>query len=202
MKSSITCIFGKRGSGKSTLARAQILELLDERVHLVIYDPLMAEHARALEGHGFQSAKTLRGFIDLVNMHYDRGTPWLRLCFSPDGSDCADGDRAKHFECLASIVKEWERVLFVVEEADMFMQAGHISPALGWMVNYGRHKEQSIMALSRRHTCIARELTAQADRIFTFKQTEPRDISYLEELGFNGAKVRNLKDYKFIELDL
>jgi hypothetical protein len=201
MKPFIWCIFGKRGSGKSYLARREIRNLATNPANIIIYDPMPSGEYRELCGEkwGFALARNLADLTSIWNEQV-RAKKNLRLIFWPDGTDSPDGDFLSTFETLARLVKVKTRgTIFVIEEADLFCSANYISPSLRWIVNYGRHAGQSIIAISRRHAAISRELTSQADRVLTFKQSEPRDIAILEELGFPASRVRNLKLYDYLE---
>ncbi len=201
MNSFIWCVFGKRGSGKTCEVKRRLIALLPEPVNIVIYDPL-DEYREPFRTRGFQTARAYAEFRAIVNKSFAENRAYLRVIFSPNGADNASGDPVPEFERVAGQVKRWKRVIFLVEEADQFCNATRITPSLAWMINYGRHEEQSLIALSRRHSTLNRNLTAQASLITTFKQSEPRDIAVLEELGFDGDAVRNLKNWKFLEKTL
>ena len=200
MKPFIGLIFGKRGSGKSWEARKIIQSLLNEKIHILVYDPLPSgEWTRAFEVEGFSTAKNLKSLVGLINEAWERGQRYLRLIFWPDGSSGLS--REVEFEAVAGIVKAWKRALFVIEETDLFCNASQIPEPLRNLIDYGRHSEISLLAICRRPARLSTDFRGNPDWVECFTLVEPRDVDWLAELGFDAKSLRALKKYHPLRKD-
>lgn len=90
--------------------------------------------------------------------------------------------------------------LLVLEEVDWLCNSRSIHPGLENIIKYGRHKKIDMIAVSRRPAEISRLLSSQADEVISFQQTEPRDLQYLAERGFDREKLMQLQKYNHLSI--
>lgn len=95
-------------------------------------------------------------------------------------------------ENVIDIVNSAHDVYFIMEESNLVTSPHYIPDSLKDIVSLGRHANINYMAICRRPAEISRYLTSQAHAIISFRQSEIRDIKYLEEYGFDGENLRNL----------
>ena len=174
----ITVIFGRKGSGKSYYAN-QISRAMGP---VVIFDPLNEYKG----GYYFYKLADFRKWAWL--MRFKR----VILKFVDDDD----------FRAAFGIVFEIGYTTILVEETDMFANSSFIIPELAKILKYGRHKRINQIYISRRPYEINRLVTSQADKIIVFKQSEGRDIDFLERLGFNPNEIMGLKLYEHLEKEI
>lgn len=85
------------------------------------------------------------------------------------------------FEHAARLVYLCGDCLFVIEEIDQVCSAGYESQMLHSIINYGRHRQVSVVYLSRRFATVSRSLTANTQELVFFKVTEPIDLDGISE---------------------
>lgn len=161
-KSLVICVFGKRGYGKSTLSK-QIIQLYSK---VFIYD-------------------SLNEYYDVAVAVSMRRLPKHHHHFRYAFHTTQEGE----FDKVCEMIYEAGDMLFVVEECDWFCSANYTSENFKKIIRYGRHRNISILAISRRPADLSRLLTSQANYIISYRQTEPRDIEALEKYGFNGTEL-------------
>jgi len=88
-------------------------------------------------------------------------------------------------------------LVLVVEEAEIYISPFAKSTSFLRLVRYGRHRNIRIIGVARRVSELSVDFRAQVNTIISFKQTEPRDLAIMQELGFTG--LENLNNYQFIE---
>ncbi len=175
----ITVIFGKKGSGKTYLAKALmsqfsgpifILDSQDEYDGGVVF--YLVEH-----------------FIDLyLNEKFKPGVCIFRL-----SNDAQLNALFLACWCIGNL-------MIVGEEIDLYCSAHSINESLAKIIKYGRHRNISIMAISRRPAEVNRLITSQADELYIFKITEPRDLQYFNTFGVDTKRLTALKKYQTIHL--
>jgi len=187
MENSITCVFGRKGSGKTWY----IIKLIQNQKRLVIVDTL-AEYGEKTNDLPFCKGviiDDLYSFISYLQSTHDKEfRVILRL------TDEAEVEKA--FETIWTVGE----LLLVIEEVDYYCNPSFISPAFSKIYKYGRHKNLSTIAISRRPYEVNRLLTAQADTVVSFQQREQRDIEYLAKFsdGERAEKLRDLPVGQFI----
>ena len=179
-------VFGKKGGGKTSIAAS----LTADSNRLIVFD-----HNREYE----------RGMIvtnpqQLIDAIRKYNSSAFRLIYRFDDS-MRLSEHAEFFLRAAYTVTNYT-LLF--EEIDRVSEPRSMPEGLDNIVNVGRHKGISLIALSRRPARVPRDLTSNADRIFVAGPiNEPKDVDYLSE--FMGSevseKVRALKreERKFAE---
>lgn len=179
----IIALFGTKGSGKSTLARA----IVEESPRVVIVDMLGEYDADVV------AVSVDQALAEMVSKeHASAFSLSVRLSESDDYLDV--------LECAYHLTD----TLLVIEEASFLCSAANFPPELSKLVRYGRHRRISQLYISRRPAEVARDVTAQADLLVTFRQREPRDLDYLYSCAPGarmsrrefGAYVEGLPDYR------
>lgn len=172
MNNTIIFIAGKKGSGKTSFAKKEVLPAFDR---LVTIDSL-SEYE-----HGY-IVNTIVEFINVIEANYKK--PFFNIIYRP-----LDEKETKFFE----IVKDLRNVSIVIEEADMYSNPYKQDKNFERLVRYGRHFSQDLIVISRRPAEISRNITAQADIVLTFQQTERRDIDYFKYYTDRAENLANLK---------
>lgn len=85
------------------------------------------------------------------------------------------------FEEAAKLVYLCGNCTFIIEEVDQVCSAGYESEMLHSIINYGRHRELSVIYLSRRFSTISRSLTANTSEFVFFRVSEPIDLDSIRE---------------------
>lgn len=91
-------------------------------------------------------------------------------------------------------LNELNNYTLVIEELWNYCSPYYIDPDLFKIIAYGRHKKINFIGISQRPAHIHRLVTSQANVIVSFKQYEPRDITYLGYFGFKH--LTKLKQYE------
>lgn len=91
--------------------------------------------------------------------------------------------------------------LLVCDEVDLY---GYGNRQLEFIYRYGRHRNISVIAISRRFYNLPVYIRALTEVFFIFKITEERDLFYLRQLSGKETvkQVKNLQKYKYIKLTL
>lgn len=168
----IILIYGKTGSGKSELAK----RLIKPYNRIVIID-VMNEYEGTI-------VETFDDFIDYI---IDRENFVVCVRFTDD----------EDYEFLFRTIFEVSNILLVLEEAELYISPSERRNEFLKLVKYGRHRDISIIGIARRISELSPQLRSQVDKIYTFKQTEPKDLKVLKELGFNENKIMNLNDFEY-----
>ncbi len=176
----ITVILGKRGSGKSTLARELLKRAGDKRV--IVIDTF-GEH-----GAGRTVVRSVPELFEAVK----------RKAFNI-AVQFEDADAGFSWACRVAYAAR--DLMLVCEEVDFYIKANYAPEPFSLLVRYGRHKGVAMTCISRRPPDLWRNLTANADSIFSFQTIEPRDIRYLAEfMGAQNAEgLRSLGKLEYIK---
>jgi len=106
-----------------------------------------------------------------------------------------DNDTAIDF--LFKLIFEVGDICLVVEEAEIYISPYAKSGAFLRLVRYGRHKNVKIIGVARRTSELSLDFRAQVNKIYSFKQTQPRDLQIMQELGFEN--LDKLSEHEFSE---
>lgn len=176
MERNIFLIFGKTGTGKTTLAK----KLFSEYKRIIIVDSL-AEYQNGIIFYTYED------FRDYILFKTDRENFRYILRFTTDDE----------IEQMFNLVFDLTDFVLVLEEAEIYISPYTKKSNFLRLVNYGRHREISIIGIARRTSELSLQLRAQVNKIYSFKQTEIQDIEKMEKLGLIG--LDKLEKYKFIE---
>jgi len=88
--------------------------------------------------------------------------------------------------------------LLVVEETEIYLDPRSTNYNFLRLVQYGRHNNVSLLCVARRVPEINIKLRAQITSAFSFYQSEPRDLSMLEQYGFDRDEILNLPDHEYV----
>jgi len=182
MKNKITIILGKKGQGKTTKAK----ELIKGRERLIILDTLGEYQEEPIQ---LENLTTLKIYLS-------QKTPFrFRIAYKYEEEDIED---------IFSVLYKIEQYTLVLEEVDNYSSANFCPVDLRKIIRYGRHKGINVIATSRRPASVNRLLSSQADDMYIYRFTEPRDITYIRELTNKetSEKVKSLPDHKSIYLTL
>lgn len=172
----IVLVFGKTGSGKSTFTRAYIQNF----PRVIVIDP-MEEY----EGIIFYDFYTLNEYHKINQLE-----SFIYVCrFSSD----------LEIEYLFKFSQAIENNLLVLEECSIYVSPQAKSNEFLNIVRFGRHKQISIIGISRRATELHNDLKAMVNKIISFKQTHPIDLQNMSKLGFQN--LDSLPDYEYQEID-
>jgi hypothetical protein len=104
-----------------------------------------------------------------------------------------DGHSADCLKLMKNIQNAWG----VIDEVDRYMSPWNTNPDLKEIINYGRHRPVSLLAIARRPAAVARELTASADCIIAHQTTEKRDLEYLASF-MDVSPLPTLKPFEWL----
>jgi len=158
----IVTVLGKRGSGKTFLTKNRIIP--DLPLPVFILDSLS-------EYRGGVVYTSVDAWYNRLNTDERGCRRWIFRLTTDE-----------QVELLFKAVWFVEGCSIVIEEADLFCSPNWINEPLKRLVSYGRHKDITMIFISRRAVGISRHITAQSDQIITFRQTEPRDIATLNQI--------------------
>jgi hypothetical protein len=149
--------------------------------------------------HVFHQPGPLREFL---RSHLDQPFRVLyQPCIAPPTSleDHAPG-LEEHFAAVTQLVIACGRMIYAIDEVDRVTNSNFAPPGLDYLINQGRHVQVSLAVTSRRPAQIPRELTSQAHLFYIFRNTEPRDLAYLEQyVGSQAAaRIRDLAEYDYL----
>jgi len=85
----------------------------------------------------------------------------------------------------------------VVEEAEIYISPYTKSSSFLRLVRYGRHRNIKIIGVARRTSELSLDFRAQVNKIYSFKQTQPRDLQLMQELGFEN--LDKLSEHEYAE---
>jgi hypothetical protein len=154
----IVCVFGRKGSGKTTWVRRAIAG----QRRVLVLDSLGTDYGG---GCVVTTHTDLVGYIDRVK----RGD-FCTIC-RPRSEWVA--------QTVLSVGRRLHDCWIVVDEADRYCRPGHINLDLKWIVEYGRHRSLSLIAVSRRPAAIHLSITEAADAIVCHQVTGHRSLEYL-----------------------
>ena len=175
----MSVILGQRGSGKSTLLKELLRKKASKRI--IVIDTL-GEHGEA--------RKVIRTPQELVKALMAK-----EFNIAVQFDDELDGFM---WACRAAYAAQ--DCVLVVEEVDFYIKAGSAPTPFSLLVRYGRHKGVEMICIARRPPDLWRNLTANADNIYSLRTIEPRDIRYLSDfIGTDAAfQLKGLKDLEYV----
>jgi len=188
-----TVVLGRSGLGKSFLVKDTINKELKSQ-NIIVFDTLY-EYDETLSGIN-RTVWNLEGLKEAINESAEKKT-LLKISVRPT-------DRLKEevFNEVAFYVEKTENVFFIIEEVDYFCSAHYTPDSFNHLIQYGRHKNISLIGVSRRFADISRKFTAQMSHIATFRQVEPIDVKLLKSYGWTEAELRGLPDFRYLEKDV
>lgn len=104
------------------------------------------------------------------------------------------------YEYLFKLIFELGNITLLLEEAEIYISPGSTSSNFLDLVRYGRHKNIEILGIARRASELSINFRAQVNKIYSFKQTELRDMEILEKLGFTN--LNKLAEHEYSEINL
>ncbi len=161
MLTGVHAILGHRGSGKSRLARAVIAPARK----LLIIDTL-GEHANL-------ATRVTAGELQLALAQKPEA---YRYGVTPANIDTVDW--------MERVAAARPGYCLFIDEIDYWYQDSRAVPGdgLAALVRYGRHYNQSVVAVARRPADLSRTITSQAT-LWCFPMREPRDRSYVAQFA-------------------
>lgn len=121
--------------------------------------------------------------------HYDKD---FRIIYRPL-------EPLEEFDAVCELVWNCGNCMFLVEEVDTFCGSYEMTREFAHIIQRGRHRAITLIAVSQRPYRINRTLSSQAKEMIIFMQTEPRDIQFLSEfLGADVECLRTLKQYHYV----
>ncbi len=182
----ITLILGMKGSGKSTKART----IMQDQRRKIWIDP-MFEHSDGV---------IVKSFGDLVQYV----EPLRHNNYSVILRTTEDGEAEKLITLLTR-GEPGESLLpgatVMIDELDRLCSPTSVPEGIRRLANYGRHFGVSVVGVSRRPKSIARDFTANADRIIIGKVQEPADLKYIEEFTNHAfvERAAQVENFQFVE---
>jgi hypothetical protein len=173
----IQFIMGQKGSGKSTLAN----RLTSRLSRLFILDR-MGEYRNGLI---FKRAE------DLIEYLKAEPESFRVVCRFTSDEDS---------DAFLLLVWETGNCTLLAEEVDWICKPTGIHPTFEKILKYGRHRQISILAVSRRPAEVSRDLSSAADELISFYQQEPRDLDYLAKCGFDAEQLKTLPKYEYLTI--
>lgn len=178
--SQVVLVLGKRGSGKSWRLRA----LLEQEPRFVLYNTLGEPT--------YGSFPSVDSFPSLLAA-LENPAPLLRVNYIWDGRM----GREKDFEFVCQAVYEKGDCVFAVDEVDLFTSPNFLPRHLDRIVSLGRHRNIRFFCATRRPKEIPPLIRAQAGTIISFRQTEPLDLEWCQQvMGEEAGRLPTLGQYK------
>lgn len=181
----VILIYGKRGSGKSTLAK----RIISHFKRVIVFDPL-SEYA------GDTIVNSLELFAETVTPLSDSDAFTIVCRFVHESLE----ETTLAYDYAARIVWDIGDILLVLEETEMFLDSFNKDSFINYLISFGRHRNVSLVGIGRRPAEIAVKLRSQFTSVFSFTQSEPRDLYYFEQLGFDTAELSTLEQFEFSEI--
>lgn len=175
------CVIGKRGFGKTTLSKFILSKVTGKTI--IIFDPL-AEYV------GAYSFEDTTQFLEHIGEH--GLLKKIYVCRFQTDSE---------FTFLFEIVSKLENIFLVIEESDLFCNPHFIDPHFSQIIKYGRHSNNTYLAITRRTTEINNLVISQSHYVFSFRQSLVVDIDRLIKLGFT-PNVGNLQKFQYEAVEI
>ena len=175
MDNKIFYVAGKKGSGKTSLVKRYIIPKFPK---IVILD--------SLDEYSGVRTESISQFIDVLNKNLERRAFIIK--YVPLDESETD------FFMAGYLLRD---VTIIVEEADLYSNAHNEDPFFRKIIRYGRHRNLNLVCISRRPAEVSRNITAQADIIVSFRQTEPIDLKYFAKISEKWKDLPNLSKYVY-----
>lgn len=184
----VTFVLGPTYCGKTTLAR-EILEARRPAGRALIFDPSLS---RALDGLPELKTRTwARRFLTGRDSH----GAWVRVVRFA---------RLEDYAWLASTVRGWRGVTWVLDDAATLMESPAIAAAAQAVAITGRHMGNragvELWFIGHRPCNAPPAIRSQVSAVYSFRQREPRDLELLTTWcgGAFAQSVSQLEDRAFL----
>jgi AAA+ ATPase superfamily predicted ATPase len=171
----ITILTGKQGTGKSFLTKKLII---NNTVPKIIFD-IRNEY----------SGKLYKNIHDFYTAIMKKEFP-IRIALKNDA------DIEKAFYLISGI----ENVTIVIDEFYYYLDQYSKRSSLFEAIRFSRHTNQNYFIISQRISDIPGTIISQASYIYTFRQTDLKDLKILALYEFNYEIVKNLPNYQYIAI--
>lgn len=171
--------------GKSTLLK----ELLQGQTRVILFDPhLEHENLGALQKAPPEDDERPYSFR------------WIITC------SLQKEEQKAYVTEWALWAYEQGNIVFAIDEADVVFNVRDpvLPEGLFNILQYGRHRNITLICLARRPHEIHRTVTALADEFYLFQQTEPRDIEFIRQTlsQEDVDDAKNLQEYEYLHIVL
>lgn len=158
----VRIVMGKRGCGKTTKAR-NLVSRCRHPGRVLYLDTLQHDYA---DGVTFYDLAELRAY-------------WLKVYRGNFSLIYRPGDPEEEFPTLCQMVYACGRMVFVVEELDLYFKpGGSCCQELTTLVMRGRHADVDLIGVTQRPRGFGRSFTAMAKEFCIFQTQEPDDLDY------------------------
>ena len=177
LQNNIIGVLGRKGGGKSHLVKHWLSQELFGRY--IILDSQNEYKQFGVEIYGVE---TLRSYI------LQNGTTNFKICYKIQTTQ----EQEELFYLLNNI----NSYTLIAEEINLFCNPYQIDESLRNFISFGRHKERSIVYLTRRPAEINRILTSQSDLIIVSGSFhDSADLKYFNNLTFD-KDIQQLQQYE------
>lgn len=106
------------------------------------------------------------------------------------------------FEDLCKIAYAAGNCTLVIEEAEGVMPNSSQRPPNSFrdIIYRGRHERVSVLLISQRPSSVHISARSQWNRIITFRQTEPADVTWIESVCGFEVDIRNLTQGEYLDI--
>ena len=176
----VIIITGQRGKGKTTYLKS-IIEKYDR---VIIFD-LLGEFCQ------YETAYNLKEYFQKLTRLRKESFFYLNY-FNPKNSE-------EDFDIVCKSINRLQDIVFIIDELDYFTNANYTPKDFAEIIKRGRHQNLNVIASTRRPHEIPRLVTSQLSQFITFRQLEPRDLSYTKDVvGLNPEEIQALQDFEYI----
>jgi len=185
---------GRKGSGKSTLLHERFVRPSPRIISLDVTGETREQFPDAIECAGLDAVRRA------LRVAAEKGKRRWHLAASLE-----PGEVRTLFAMLApalgagarSLSRDFGGIAVECGECDLIAPVSGAAPDVLSAWRRGRHHLLSLFMATQRPATCARDLTAQADVIFAFAQTEPRDVDFIARTisGPVADIVRHLPAY-------
>lgn len=167
-----TVIFvaGRKGSGKTYRIRRMIDELPKSRP-ILIWDP-MSEYAGKATSDPVPGAQVFWDIREMLQEAVKGGLAKRVVLQCP----------RSHFETFCTWAYRAGNLTVIVDEVNLFCSPSKCPVPLLELLRIGRHAQVDLIFAARRPAEVARDLTAQADRIIAYRTIEPLDLKWFGQV--------------------
>jgi hypothetical protein len=186
----LTFLAGQRGMGKTT----EMIRLCDQCTGPVVFFDTVGRHQALLRG--FKVFSQPDALQDYLRANIGRRT---RVVYVP-----MDEFPEEHMRRVATIVRAFGKMIFAVDEIDIFCGAEHgvkgMPAELYNLAHYGRHYQVSMLCTARDPASLSIRFRSQCEFMRLFRTDEERYVKYFEaRIGkANAAKLPMLQKTYFL----